>query len=156
MKGGRASDGECRFLRSNPRRLGLSVGSLPPSPFSHPALVIRGRERDANCVFLTTHVVSIKREIGHLCHDENKPSKPNAPQSPAAMALQATPVSTPGMSTIIYFVWPHHISPCALRPRLSFLRTTEYVWQSFLPPIFPRAAAAALVVCEPDPDAEWL
>jgi len=41
----------------------------------------------------------IKREIGHLCHDENKPSKPNAPQSQAAMALQATPVSTPAATT---------------------------------------------------------
>src|SRR6266851_6206330 len=106
----------------------------PPSPFSLPAPVIRGRERDADCVFLTSHVVSIKREIGHLCHDENKPSKPNAPQSPAAMALEATPVSAPGMSTIFCLAPPHlslrvaptpFVSPCD-GVRVAILPTSDF------------------------------
>lgn len=44
----------------------------------------------------------IKREIGHLCHDENKPSKQNSAQSQTTMAPQAMPVGVSPATTTLY------------------------------------------------------
>ncbi|KAI0294007.1 hypothetical protein BC826DRAFT_1013743 [Russula brevipes] len=87
----------------------------------------------------------IKREIGHLCHDENKPGKQTGAQPQTAMPPPATLVSATGMSKSFLV----HASPCAWC-RLSFLRATEYVWRPCLKFVI------GAVVCDPDPDADGI
>jgi hypothetical protein len=45
---------------------------------------------------LLTHIVSIKREIGHLCHDESR--QPKQGQTMTTTAPTAAQVSAPGTS----------------------------------------------------------
>ncbi|KAI0252870.1 hypothetical protein BJV78DRAFT_1199626 [Lactifluus subvellereus] len=54
----------------------------------------------------------IKREIGHLCHDENRPIKQGAAQAQTAtVAPPAAQVNVPGMSIFVRFILHTHASP---------------------------------------------
>lgn len=80
MKGVHVSDGEsCRSLR--------------------PARIYDPQE--CNGIFtLLIHFISIKREIGHLCHDESKSGKQNTTAQPQMTApALASLASASGMST---------------------------------------------------------
>jgi len=145
MKGDRASDGELLLFRLTsgsarvviPRDLcRAGASSLLTLAPRDPRLRARPWKLQP---FLRT-LVSIKREIGHLCHDENKPGKQNSAQSQTAMAPHAMPVGvSPGMSSIL-FGHPH-VCP-ARRATLHFLRAAEHACQLALPPPSTRA-----VVC---------
>ena len=104
MKGVRVSDGE----------------SVHPNL---PALFIpESATKFAPCLYL--YLISIKREIGHLCHDESKPGKQDTTAQPQTTAPAPASLSLPsasGMSTSFGF----HTFPCT-SPRPLFLHATEH------------------------------
>ncbi|SRR5713226_4917727 len=103
MKGVPVNDGE------------YSTAFLPP-PGSAKPLYFRGRECDEIFVTLLIRLISIKREIGHLCHDENKPSRQTIAAQPQTTAPAPAPLaSASGMST-----------SSGSAPLPLFLHATEY------------------------------
>jgi len=61
----------------------------------------------------------IKREIGHLCHDENKPSRQNSAQSQTTMNAQVMPVGVSPAATTQYTASAVATTPAPSWPGLA-------------------------------------
>jgi hypothetical protein len=91
--------------------------------------------RDSRVAIKSALGLSIKREIGHLCHDENKPSKQNTAQQQTTAAAPATLASASGMSKSFWNPEPllAHRRPSLVSPMLRIHRGSPVQFVSLLP-----------------------
>ena len=148
-KGDRASDGKpYSCLASGP--------GLPSDPWPHPYSFVRGPRPSAQQIMASANVViSIKREIGHLCHDENRPSKPGPAQAQTTMPPPpATETSVQRMSLLPSFI--HDMHPMSLRchrPDLFVCCRDCVNWALMVMSMYAAASTPFIATSTPTPTA---